>query len=460
MAKGNPILGTLGGSIGDLTLYRSRGQQISRARIRKIGNPRSEKQQLQRAILATNSQFYSRFSEILNNSLQSQTSPWATQAALAKYNLSLLRTLAASGTAQLVPKGLNIIAPNDYVVSRGTLPGIPVDSSEIGRAALEEEGFIPVAYQYIPLSDDYAVNASFTASQLFPTISVGDQVTVMAYITHADDSTPFTEVQYCRFAFANDYLPALIAVNDSQNVGNRVLALNPEAIDITKAAGPWRNLRFMWGGVYTGGNPAYEDFAGLYFAGGIGDTSDLISGASIIVSREEGRLRSNADMISSSRRDNIFNMDNSVPTYGDAGTPVDMPSEVYLNNDAQSTNSSAVLGIDFNSQSVTLPLDLVISTGASRSQSFVIYSRNTNLVNFNNATIEFTFNTGEENVSVTLGNTDDTAQVGNLTLNMDERLAESSELYLSAAAAVGSVMSYRLVSVEVSTPTGDIYPVV
>ena len=48
MAKGNLILGTASRSIGDVTMYRRNGQQVSRARVRNIGNPRTEGQAKQR----------------------------------------------------------------------------------------------------------------------------------------------------------------------------------------------------------------------------------------------------------------------------------------------------------------------------------------------------------------------------------------------------------------------------
>ena len=58
MAKGNIILGYLRGSIGDITFFRSKGQQLSRARNRAPSNPRTVLQMDQRAKMACAVKFY------------------------------------------------------------------------------------------------------------------------------------------------------------------------------------------------------------------------------------------------------------------------------------------------------------------------------------------------------------------------------------------------------------------
>lgn len=65
MAKGNPLLGQLRGSIGDVTFSRSKGQQVSRARNRKPMNPRSVSQMRQRSLFASPVKFFSRGTQAL-----------------------------------------------------------------------------------------------------------------------------------------------------------------------------------------------------------------------------------------------------------------------------------------------------------------------------------------------------------------------------------------------------------
>lgn len=58
MAKGNIILGYLRGSIGDITFFRAKGQQLSRARNRAPANPRTVAQMDQRSKMACAVKFY------------------------------------------------------------------------------------------------------------------------------------------------------------------------------------------------------------------------------------------------------------------------------------------------------------------------------------------------------------------------------------------------------------------
>lgn len=59
MAKGNIILGYLRGSIGDITFFRAKGQQLSRARNRAPANPRTVAQMDQRSKMACAVKFFS-----------------------------------------------------------------------------------------------------------------------------------------------------------------------------------------------------------------------------------------------------------------------------------------------------------------------------------------------------------------------------------------------------------------
>lgn len=53
MAKGNMLLGMARKKVGDLVFYRANGEQITRTRNRAPKNPRTEKQSVQRMVLAT-----------------------------------------------------------------------------------------------------------------------------------------------------------------------------------------------------------------------------------------------------------------------------------------------------------------------------------------------------------------------------------------------------------------------
>lgn len=152
MAKGNLFLGTSSGSVGDVTLYRRNGEQISRVRVRQVANPQSSKQVYTRAILATISKAYSAGHVIFDHSFEGEQVPAGAQRYFLRENLRMLRAnIAADHDANLeAPLSNPLVSKNapypvvgKYIVSRGSLfntlvtitPGTPdsVGSFDIGR---------------------------------------------------------------------------------------------------------------------------------------------------------------------------------------------------------------------------------------------------------------------------------------------------------------------------------------
>lgn len=130
MAKGNPFLGTSSGSVGDITLYRRNGEQISRVRVRQVANPQTSKQVYTRAILATISKAYSAGHAIFDHSFEGEQVPLGAQRYFLRENLRMLRAnIAADRDANLeAPLSNPLVAKNapypvigQYIVSHGSL---------------------------------------------------------------------------------------------------------------------------------------------------------------------------------------------------------------------------------------------------------------------------------------------------------------------------------------------------
>ena len=68
MAKGNLFLGTAARSVGDVVMYRREGSQVSRVRVRKIANPKTDAQCAQRAYMSAVVRFYQPLADILERS--------------------------------------------------------------------------------------------------------------------------------------------------------------------------------------------------------------------------------------------------------------------------------------------------------------------------------------------------------------------------------------------------------
>lgn len=71
MARGNLVLGTARGKLGDIVTYRSLGQQMSRVRVRDVKNPKTLAQMIQRVVLSSASKTVAALEPIINHSYQS-----------------------------------------------------------------------------------------------------------------------------------------------------------------------------------------------------------------------------------------------------------------------------------------------------------------------------------------------------------------------------------------------------
>lgn len=132
MAKGNLLLGTAYGKLGDTVLFRQNGVQRSRVRVRKIGNPKTEAQAVNRALLNTLSVAYAYMKGIVDHSFQGLVKPVDNQRKFAKLNQGIARetgSVAVDGTDtgyNFNFKGESLLRPNRYAISRGTMPSVEV----------------------------------------------------------------------------------------------------------------------------------------------------------------------------------------------------------------------------------------------------------------------------------------------------------------------------------------------
>lgn len=206
MAKGNLILGTASRSIGDVTMYRRNGQQVSRARVRKIGNPRTEGQAKQRMLQAALTRFYSPLASCLEKSFEGKNKMDSYSKFLAVNN-RIGRNMFA------VPKNAGWV-PVPVKVSGGTMPSPNVSYNAEGDAGfLLDAPFVQANINLGSLSQ--ALMDAYGLSE-------GDQVTVIAAINRSTADEPnFTPV-YFRFFLkptSIDAAPSFGGVNFSFDRG-------------------------------------------------------------------------------------------------------------------------------------------------------------------------------------------------------------------------------------------------
>lgn len=145
MSKGNMLLGHARGKVGSLVFSRSNGKQVTRAKAETIRNPQTEKQVVQRIILNTIAQAYSRMSAITDHSFEGKTSAQDNMSAFMKRNMNDLRSKIAKAVADgqtyddiynFAPIGSANFVYNPLVISMGALPKVGIQSVTSGTGAL------------------------------------------------------------------------------------------------------------------------------------------------------------------------------------------------------------------------------------------------------------------------------------------------------------------------------------
>lgn len=215
MASGNLLLGYGRRSIGDVTFYRSGGQQRSRARNRNPRNPRSEKQSIQRMVLATASKMAAAYTPIVNHSWEGIEVGQASVQHFRSLAMNALRTAAAkiiNNPSERTPFGQYAIKGAPIV---GYVEGIRISSGSLGINGIIARGNDTIRYT---LSEALSTTAITTQEQYIAelrkmSIQPGDQLTfvvqsintnmvVASYTMDGETTQNYAErVQFCRVVF-------------------------------------------------------------------------------------------------------------------------------------------------------------------------------------------------------------------------------------------------------------------
>lgn len=131
MAKSSGFFSLRRGSTKSLTFSVLNGQQITKDRVTAVHNPRTSKQQYQRAIMATCMAAYSHMKAIEDHAFEGKRKGGMNQREFMRLNLAKLRAglisdadanrTAVNCTAFVNFPKSNELVPNNYVISRGSL---------------------------------------------------------------------------------------------------------------------------------------------------------------------------------------------------------------------------------------------------------------------------------------------------------------------------------------------------
>lgn len=157
----------LSGAVGDVVYRMRNGQNIASQKASQVKNPRTDAQQNQRMNMATVSAAYSALKVICDHSFEGKTYGSECMGEFMKRNLAIMKPRLFNFNI----KGNPYIVPNPYMVSRGSLPTIPVNNITNTDALIAS---IDVA------SNEYAIE-TITVAQLHQLLGlqIGDQITLL-----------------------------------------------------------------------------------------------------------------------------------------------------------------------------------------------------------------------------------------------------------------------------------------
>lgn len=240
MATGNPFLGYSTGSVGDVTMYRRDGKLVMRARNRNPKNPQTEKQQYQRAIMATVLLAYKQGSEIFDHAFEGVQTGSRCQARFMSLNLRKLRTALAEdlvnpnlplnpnlGKARVVAPGSITTTPWEFIISQGTY-----SQNLFTKSADSHDD--PIFTMPAPSDGqsvaDYANAQSLIAGDIYTFVLLTPNLDDVVYIAPGDEVSGYATVYNTRFSFCR-----LVVRAGLETVTDTLVSLG-QLFEITKSA--------------------------------------------------------------------------------------------------------------------------------------------------------------------------------------------------------------------------------
>lgn len=334
MSKGNMLLGHARGKVGSLVFSRSNGKQVVRANAEVVKNPQTEKQMIQRIIMATVAQAYSRFQPICDHSWEGLQAGQKTMSAFISANLKLMRENIAAAVADnqsfddikaFTPVGSNEYASNAYIIAKGKLPEILTSFSGSTRAKMD--GIAENTYA--------AVLAAYGLQR-------GDQLTFV--------TTQGASGANMIFHFARVILDPMNADGSEADLSSPFIANGAINLPNTRNEGSFNALEFATGSISW-------NFS-----------TQAVTGAAVIVSRQKADgtyARSNATL---QVNDPGILYERSLQECLDlvASGSIDTLSTMYLNN----SGTGRVAGNVYEAPAVDLQVTNFTLNGASKTIPF------------------------------------------------------------------------------------------
>lgn len=150
MAKGNALMGTLSGKLGDLVFFRRKGEQVSRAYIKKVPNPNTRAQVRQRSSLTNIIRLYQSSPSFFASAFQNKKVGQSDYNALVSLNLR--SDVQIFLPKEMADNGGGVVAP--YIITSGSLQPIIVTGQGVN------------AVTNIAVGADFEITEDTTVAQL------------------------------------------------------------------------------------------------------------------------------------------------------------------------------------------------------------------------------------------------------------------------------------------------------
>lgn len=258
MAKGNMLLGHARGKVGSVVFSRAYGKQITRALAESVKNPRSDGQNVQRAIFATITGFTSAVRDVVDHSFQSTKEGQESVNRFVSINTKKLREAYLAGApVDIMPKGAGLPYANAYRFSQGSLGLQNLFIGSVGSAGAQyfgvyqepdwEGGVVDAAMMkalipaFAPGCEIAVIKVYYNENEHFHYVTkeravflsnftglaTGDMITTTGINEAFLDMSKTTSVEVLKLVGGNSGNKILAVsenINEADNIGNKVVA--------------------------------------------------------------------------------------------------------------------------------------------------------------------------------------------------------------------------------------------
>lgn len=308
MAKSKSFFGLRRGSTKSHTYSILNGQQITKDRVQTVSNPKTQKQQFQRAIMATVMAAYSEMKEIEDHAFQGKKKGSENQREFMSRNLVAMRnaflqyqdnnTVVANQKYFAVGPKTPTVLPAEWILSHGTMEEQRFLDYEDGNHSFNTPSIVSVR----EVSGGYESTLGELAQDLG--IIPGMQITFLCvnatngpriYEVDSADYAGYHDwkFKYCRLAFANFDASQRVATS-TLNYLNLLTDFLEEIIDYDKSTPAVVEGLLEGLSLVTGASNFTIDAEILLSAAGFDET--LTGGIGIITSMVDGVERSTSKM--------------------------------------------------------------------------------------------------------------------------------------------------------------------